>query len=137
MDTALDKEKLENASATVARKFGLSLVVLFGSQATGHTHRQSDIDIAIQSEQPLSISELITIADEIERAARAGPVEIVDLTHAPPLLLKAVAAEGVVLYESNPSEFARFQMYAIKRYIEAKPLFEMRKQALDAYLQTV
>jgi predicted nucleotidyltransferase len=30
----------------IARKHGLKLVVLFGSQVTGHAHPESDVDVA-------------------------------------------------------------------------------------------
>ena len=137
MDTTLDTEKLKNVAAEVARKFGLLLVVLFGSYATGHTHRQSDIDVAMLSEQPLDIREQIRIGFELERALRAGPVEVVDLKHAPPLLLKADATDGVVLYERDQGVFAEFQLRAMKRYVETRRLRELQKDALQAYLQTV
>ena len=42
-ELALDKLAL----AAVSREFNLTLILLFGSQATGHVHAQSDTDIGI------------------------------------------------------------------------------------------
>lgn len=38
----IDREKIK----AVAEKYDLEFVVLFGSQAAGHTHQKSDVDIA-------------------------------------------------------------------------------------------
>ena len=64
-------------------------------------------------------------------------LEMVDLKTAPPLLLKKVATESILLYEKEPSLFADFKIYALKYFMEAKKLLDLRKLSLDRFLQKV
>lgn len=57
------------------------LAILFGSQATGDITAESDIDLALLSEIPISSSLKLELVEKI--GARFGrPVDIVDLYHA-------------------------------------------------------
>lgn len=62
-------------------------------------------------------------------------VELVDLKSAPPLLLKQVAEHSILLFESSRSIFALFKIYAYKLYVEAKPLFDLKKKQLNKMLK--
>ncbi|HDK81390.1 MAG TPA: nucleotidyltransferase domain-containing protein, partial [Nitrospirae bacterium] len=42
----------------IAEKYRLPLVLLFGSQVSGRTHPQSDVDIAFLSEKRMSLIEI-------------------------------------------------------------------------------
>lgn len=112
--------------SAIAEKYHLSLVLLFGSQATGKTHAQSDVDIAIRAFHALRPRELAGLAYDLSQALQTKKVDIVDLHNAPPLLLAQIARFGQLLYEQEPSTCTRFRIYAIKRFMEARPLFNMR-----------
>lgn len=120
--------------STIAEKYRLSLVLLFGSQASGKTHKQSDIDIAVLSEKELSLREMGELTLVFVQALKTNDIDLVDLKTAPPLLLKQVAANAVLLYESKPLVFSTFRVYALKRYMEARPLFKLREEALSRFL---
>ncbi|MBM3260992.1 nucleotidyltransferase domain-containing protein [Candidatus Kaiserbacteria bacterium] len=120
------------AIETIAPRYGVSFAVLFGSQATGRTHAGSDADIAVQADCPLSPLDLAEMAYEI--GERIGiETDVVDIRSASPLLQKH-ASEGILLYEREPHVFARFGMYAFKRFVETKPLRDLRRASLDAFL---
>lgn len=119
--------------SAIAEKYRLSLVVLFGSQATGKTHKQSDVDIAILSEKELGLREMGELTLVFMQGLKTKDVDVVDLKTAPPLLLKQVATNAVLLYESKPLIFSTFRIYALKRYMEARPLFKLREEALSRF----
>lgn len=121
--------------AAIAEKYRLSLALLFGSQATGKTHTQSDVDIAILSENGLRPRELAELAYEIASALHIKEIDITDLDSAPPLLLAEIARSARSLYERKPSDFARFRIYAIKRFMEAKKLFQLRDATIETKLK--
>lgn len=123
--------------SAIAEKYHLSLALLFGSQATGKTHIQSDVDIAISASHALRPRELAELAYDLSQALQAKEVDIVDLHGAPPLLLAQIARFGQLLYERESSMYARFRIYAIKRFMEAKPLFNMRDAFIAAKLKHV
>ena len=120
--------------AALAQKYGISLLMLFGSQASGKTHERSDADFAFASTQKLSPRETAELASDLSSLMAFPRIELVDVRDAPPMLLKNIAAAGIVVYEAEHLAFARFKIYAIKRFMEAKKLFTLRAASLDAFL---
>ena len=118
-------------------KYSLNLVILFGSQATGHTHPKSDTDMAFLSDKLLGPSEIARMCFAFSNELRIRDLECTDLHSAPPLLLKQVALKGILLYEREPHTHARFKIYALKRSMEAEPLFRIREKSLVGFLEHV
>ena len=79
---------------------GVSLAILFGSQATGHATPLSDLDLAVQMATPLEAADKIAL---IERLALATglPVDLIDLKHAGEPLLGQILKHGVRLLGSD------------------------------------
>lgn len=130
MKLSVEKLAIEN---------GLSLVLLFGSQARGTIHQNSDFDIAVVGERiysPGDIAQLSFLFSQVLKIKDIS-IEIVDLKSAPPLLLKEIAQGAVLLYEKEPHLFAKFKIYALKRYFEAKPLLKIRRLALNKFLKQI
>lgn len=126
----VDKDKLQK----MADEFGLDLIVLFGSSATGKTHKGSDVDIAVKAEKKLDILELAKIQLAFSEALGRGDVEVVDIRSASPLLLRQLTEQGQALYAKDPDDFARLRMYAFKIYVETKPLREYGKRYLENFI---
>jgi predicted nucleotidyltransferase len=133
----LDIEKIKPNIKQLAEKYGLSLVVLFGSQATGKTHSQSDVDLAFLAKRPMNLMEVAKMQTEFSEELKIRDLEMVALNGAHPFLLKQVAQKSIVLYEEEKFLFAKFKIYAFKSFIEAKKLFELRKLSFDKFLQKV
>jgi predicted nucleotidyltransferase len=112
----------------VARQHDLKLIVLFGSQLSGRTHPDSDVDIAILPAHRLSLHERgqvwTALCDLFE-----AEVDLGLLDHAQPLFMSRVA-DGQALYESEPWAWANFKLYARRLYWDAAPL----RAALTRYL---
>lgn len=117
--------------AAIAEKYHLSLVLLFGSQATGKTHKQSDVDIAYFGQGPLSLAEESELVVDLMQVFRTDAVDLVSLQNASPLLRYQIASSGRVIYERMPGLFTSFFIYALRQYEEAKPLFQLRSRYLD------
>ncbi|MEK7586801.1 MAG: nucleotidyltransferase domain-containing protein [Patescibacteria group bacterium] len=128
------KELLAEKFIDLAVKNGLILGVLFGSQATGKTHSQSDIDVGFVADRRLGLREIAEIQENLMVATGYGNIEMVDLKNVPPLLLKYVAEEGILLYEKEVGDFDRLKIYGIKLYMEAQPLYRARSLELKRFL---
>lgn len=113
--------------ATIAKKHGLALVVLFGSRARGDAREKSDFDIAYSSIAPLPFNEENTMAVEFHSVLKTSDVDIVNLSTASPLLLKKIADEGIPLYEAKESLFNSLYLYAMRIYRDSAALGEMRR----------
>lgn len=132
---AVITDKRKDKVRALAEKYHLSLVVLFGSQATGKMHKESDVDVGYLPEKPLSTKNEIHLNYELTLIFRMDRVDTVNLRHAPGLLLKHIVDQGVILYEKTGAEFAGLEIYALRRFREAAPLFEIRREKLDAFLK--
>lgn len=110
----------------VAKKHDISLLVLFGSQSTGKTHAQSDVDIAYLAKTSLEPAEEGRLITDLMSIVKTNKIDIVCLKGASPLLLQEVMTKGTLLYEADASLFNEFYLYALKRFQEAAPLFRIR-----------
>lgn len=133
-ETILLSEKRSEIAA-LARKYDITLLALFGSQATGKTHARSDADFAFSAKRKLRPREIAQCAFDLGILVEFPRVELTDIHDAPPLLLKHIAMEGRAVYESDPRAFILFRIYAIKRFMEAKKLLSLRAASLDAFLR--
>ncbi len=130
----MEIKKKSKEIGEIAEKYGLDLVVLFGSQATGRTHSRSDVDIGYTAPQLLDLDTRFKIETDISRLLGRADVEFVDLQRVPPTMKKIIADEGVVLYERRPETFTAFCAYAFKLYVENAPLRESRYQSLRNFI---
>ena len=127
----MDIKKIKPKIAELAEKYGLSLVLIFGSQATGITRAQSDTDVAYLSERPLDLMEKSAFSVALMEIFKTNFVDIVSLRNASPLLQKEIADSAIIAYESRKSLFNEFVINAIKKYFETKKLFKTRSEYLD------
>ena len=114
-----------------AQRFGLDLIVLFGSHAKGRARPGSDMDLAVRAitrpwgdwQWELAVEAALAKAVQTE----SGEVEVAFLNGAPSLLMFEVACSGQVLYEKDTGVFSDFKSYAARRYYDDEPRF--RRQA--------
>lgn len=103
----MDDALLERLSAVLARGPRLRFAILFGSRARGNARGDSDVDLAIAPEQPLSEAQESALAVDLERAA-GMPVDLVIVDRAPQALKWRIARDGVIVCSSPPHAARRF-----------------------------
>ncbi len=110
----------------------IQLVILFGSQVKGYANKNSDTDIAILADHPLSLHDHVIIAPEIAKFLNTNEdkLDIVDLWEASPLLQQEIATTGKLLY-GDPFAFLRFRVLAWKRYQDTAKFRRARITALE------
>lgn len=79
---AADPEFVQRLRHALACEGDFKVALLFGSQASGTATEDSDIDIALLGDEPLTVAKVIAVVD------RLGPefdkaIDIIDLYHAP------------------------------------------------------
>jgi predicted nucleotidyltransferase len=104
----MDRKQLEDIAATIVEQFRPTRVVLFGSHARGEAQEDSDLDLFVEMETPLSFPERV-----MQISAAFGlrtwpmdlvvytPAEVQHLRHVRGTLLSIIEAEGEVLYERD------------------------------------
>ena len=99
-DTSLRNPAIEKLQALLAEFPQIQLAALFGSLARGTERPESDIDIAVQSNKPLSAAERIAITEAIALAFNR-PVDLVDLRKAGQPLLDQIVSTGIQVVGSR------------------------------------
>jgi predicted nucleotidyltransferase len=107
------------ALARVCRRYGLSLLVLFGSHVKGRVHPNSDVDIAVLPEKRRRPN-LLSLYVDLVPALGSDRLDIVDLRRAPPLLAWNVAREGVLLYAADAWEWTTYRIQAMKNWDDVR-----------------
>lgn len=128
-------EDIKPKIAEIAEKHGLNLVVLFGSQATGKTHKESDIDIAYAGDKKLTFDEEIQVNSDLVDSFKRDDVQLVNIRKASPLLMKQIVDHAVVLYERERNIFNSIYILAQRMFEDAVTLFDLRRHYLDYKLK--
>ena len=103
----------------VAQKFGVRLIVLFGSAARGKIHEESDVDIAVLAERPLTFNQRLKLWSALSPLFSVD-VDLAVLNHAAPLLKFQVARDGKILFQQHPSVWDNWKSYAFRQYWDTK-----------------
>ena len=103
----------------IAKKYGLRFIVLFGSVARGRVHEESDIDIGIYLERPISFSKRLKLWLELSEIFRAE-IDLAVLNHAEPVFGSLVSRDGKLLYEGKKYAWENWRSYKTRQYWDTK-----------------
>lgn len=103
------------------------VVYLFGSRAAGAVHESSDFDIAVLAGEPIPVDLRWEIQQELAVILRSD-VDLVDLRLASTVMRFQVVTTGVVVFESNATQRAEFEMTTLSMYTRFN---EERREILE------
>lgn len=109
--TIPDQSKLN----AIRAKHGLRLILLHGSQVDGPRHAESDIDVAVLRDPDKPSFRYLKLIDDLIEAFDSDRIDLVDLTHADPLLLHAVTTHCELL-SGKAADLAQLTRLAFLRY---------------------
>jgi predicted nucleotidyltransferase len=84
----------------------IKLCMLFGSMASGKASADSDLDIAVAADQPLSAAELLQLTEEFSTATNRD-IDLVDLAAATGLISQQALSTGIILQNVDKDLYAR------------------------------
>ena len=128
----LTEEEIKKRLSPIFEEEGLRLVILFGSAASGKTHRGSDIDIAFLFEESVDVLER---TNTVLRLLHNDNVDVIDLRRASPLLKFSVVKEGKLLFEKNHGIFNQFCSLAFRMYVDTQKLRDGHTVLIKNYLK--
>lgn len=107
----------------IRQKHNLSLIAMHGSQVSGMTHPNSDVDIAVvrNDENKFDLLDLIL---DLKNYFKTDKIDLTDITHADPLLLFAVVGKSKLL-SGNPTTFGALEKTAFFKYSDYRPYLDI------------
>lgn len=110
----------------LAEKYGLDLIILFGSFAAGKNRKESDVDIAVRSKKDFSLSDELSFLRNLNKII-PGRIDLSIINHANPLHLYEISKNAILLYGSK-KDFIKFKLYAFHRYNDYMPYFKLEEK---------
>ena len=130
----MDMDALGPQLESLFRQHPVQLAYLFGSHATGCTHAESDVDIAVLLAASLTAEERftvrLTLIGALSHLFGTDYVDVVVLNEASPLLAYEVLRNGVLLYCPDDNTRVDFQVRALCAYEDTAPLRTLLAEAL-------
>jgi uncharacterized protein len=145
MKTELSLADLQQKALMIGDRLPyLKFLVLFGSRARGDDYERSDWDFAIlcdEEKQKKAIADrlhgFLAVHNAIEDCFEIGGeyMDVVDVTRCSALIAHYIAAEGVVLYESEIGVFRDFQQSVTMTQQAINALSASLRHQVEAFLQ--
>lgn len=105
------------------------LAYLFGSEAKGTTHPESDIDIAVLLSDQIPQVEygqrVVDLNTDLIGIFQRDAIDVALLNTAPPLLAFQVVRHGVVIYDPH-HRYVSFYINTFNRYVDTQPLRDLQ-----------
>jgi predicted nucleotidyltransferase len=129
----LSEAEISRVVELLERRFGLDALLVFGSEASGATHRESDLDLAALLRRRPEALELIDAQTAIEGIVGRS-VDLVDLGRASPILAMQVLRGGRCVFGREAPALLSFEALLPSRYADLK---RVRAEAESALVQRV
>jgi predicted nucleotidyltransferase len=130
----LDIEEYTEQLRRLFATHGVVLAYLFGSQAEGKAGPISDVDIAVllgpQVDREQWFQVQLDLIGELTSLFHRDDVDVVILNEATPVLAYEVVRSGQVLYEAEPGTRVDYEVTALRRYADTKPLRRLQDRRL-------
>jgi len=121
--------------ATLAERYNLDLILMFGSRAKSDVHPESDMDIAFYGKQILSEKEKINLTYELCNIFPTDKIDLVDIKTASPLLKKEIFKDYKVLYQKEPMLLYQLELISIYEFKESEILYQIRHERLQEFIR--
>ncbi len=121
----------------LAQRFGIRVILQFGSTVTGTTHDRSDVDLAVQLDSPdMSLETILEMQNALQSRFPGREVDLAILNRADPLFRKKIM-EGCRMLFGTSQEFAQLRLYSFKTYQDFRPYLELERQSVARRLSAL
>lgn len=127
----IDKNKIKK----IAQKYGLTIVLLFGSQAKGRLHLQSDLDLAFYPQKKVDEQKLY---EEFVHLFRRTDIDLINFRENHNHLLRyQILSQGIPLYESQPGLKSTLEWQSFFDYVDFKKYYDLLDKILNKKLKRI
>lgn len=115
----------------------MRLCVLFGSQATGKAHAQSDVDVAVWPAQPVSAATKLGWMRELQDLLEKDVSLVLVSPDLDPVLGFEIVRNGRLAFEREPGLWAHRQAQLWHAYNDSLPFRRAAREELRHFAQEV
>lgn len=124
--TNIQKQELKKMS----KKYGLILILAFGSQIKGQAKRESDLDVAVLDLEPETYKRFGDIYLAFSNIFSNYNVDLRFLKGAEPVFLFQVFKNSQLLY-GDPQIYYNYKVFAYKNYIDSELIFALKSKIIN------
>ena len=118
----------------LARRYGIQLIIQFGSTVSGPVHARSDLDLAILlNNADVSLERLGEIQQSLQSCFPGREVDLALINRADPLFIKKITERCRLLYGSA-KDLQRLRLYAFKRYQDHRRFLDLERRYVERTL---
>lgn len=118
----------------IGDKYNLSLILVFGSQAKGEKHQNSDLDIGVLAEREFDFEEYSRLYSDLSEVFGNQNVDLVLINHADPLFLKQILENCQIFYGSKKT-LAELKLYSFKRYCDYRRYLDSERKFVHQFIK--
>lgn len=115
----------------------LRLCVLFGSQASGQTHAQSDVDLAFWPSQPIKPMTKLQWLVELQKLLNKDVSLVIVSPDLDPVLGFEIVRDGRLLYERQPNSWHKARSQLWHAYNDSLPFRRAAREQLRQFAEGV
>jgi predicted nucleotidyltransferase len=114
--------------SALAKRYGIRLIVQFGSTVSGPVHERSDVDIGVLfSNADLDLYTLSEVRQGLQAFFPDREVDLAVINRADPLFLKKLMERARLLH-GLPQDLQRLRLYAFKRFQDHRRFLELERR---------
>lgn len=115
----------------------MQLIVVFGSQATGMIHSQSDVDVAVWPSGEVSPSTKLAWQAELERLLDHDVSLVIVTADLDPILGMEIVRHGRVIHEARPGLWQEKRLQLWHGYNDSLPFRRALRQQIHEFAEAV
>ena len=120
-----------------AERYGVRLLLQFGSTVSGPVHDRSDLDLAIQfTSLDVPFERVLEIQAALADLFPGQAIDLAILNRADPLFLMKISERCRLLYGTT-RDLASFRLLAFKQYQDFRPYLELERRYISRRLASL
>jgi uncharacterized protein len=127
----MNAREMDALRAALAAEPSVQVAYVFGSAGRGEDSSASDVDVALLAGAELGLDRRARFSETLARALSfSRRVDVVDLRATSPVLMAEVVRDGVVVLERDREARIDFEMDAIRKFEDTRPLRRLQHELL-------
>ena len=117
---------LDRLSEALSGRADLRLAILYGSAAKGALRADSDIDLTVALEKPMTPADLMAIMETVT-AACGRPADVADLRTAGGLFLHQILSKGTLFVNRDPALYHDLAARSLEFIEDIQPIVQAER----------